>query len=94
VQRVALARAKILQPQLLLLDEPTSNLDGAAREMVIALVATLIAEGRCIVMACHDSDLIGLPNVQRMKLRDAQLEIRSPKSQQLENNHSSHSEEN
>ncbi|HEY1043017.1 MAG TPA: energy-coupling factor ABC transporter ATP-binding protein [Telluria sp.] len=75
-QRVALARAKVLSPDLLLLDEPTANLDGAAREQVIALVPTLVAEGRTVVMACHDRDLIGTPGVRRMKLRDGRLEIR------------------
>ena len=75
-QRIALARAKVLSPALLLLDEPTANLDGAAREQVIALVPALLAEGRTVVMACHDRDLIGMPGVQRMKLRDGQLEVR------------------
>ena len=75
-QRVALARAKVLKPDLLLLDEPTANLDGAAREQVIALIPALIAEGRTVVMACHDRDLIGTPGVRRMKLRDGRLEIR------------------
>ena len=75
-QRVALARAKVLQPRLLLLDEPTANLDGAAREQVIALIPTLIAAGSSVVMACHDPDLIALPGVRRMKLRDGQIEVR------------------
>ena len=75
-QRVALARAKVLAPRLLLLDEPTSNLDGAAREQVIALIPSLVAAGSSVVMACHDPDLIGLPGVQRMKLRDGHLEYR------------------
>ena len=75
-QRVALARAKVLRPKLLLLDEPTSNLDGAAREQVIALIPTLIAEGHSVVMACHDPDLIGLPGVHRLKLRDGNIEYR------------------
>jgi tungstate transport system ATP-binding protein len=74
--RVALARAKVLQPRLLLLDEPTANLDGAAREQVIALIPTMVEAGSSIVIACHDRDLINLPGVQRLKLRDGHLEVR------------------
>ncbi len=72
-QRISLARARILKPQLLLLDEPTANLDGAAREQVIALIPTLVQEGCSMIMACHDRDLIGTPGVHRLKLRDAQI---------------------
>ena len=75
-QRVALARAKVLEPKLLLLDEPTANLDGAAREQVIALIPTLIAAGSSVIMACHDRDLIALPGVQRLKLQDGRLQAR------------------
>jgi tungstate transport system ATP-binding protein len=75
-QRVALARAKVLHPKLLLLDEPTANLDGAAREQVIALIPSLTATGSTVVMACHDRDLISLPNVERLKLRDGRLQAR------------------
>ncbi|WP_241673190.1 energy-coupling factor ABC transporter ATP-binding protein [Lacisediminimonas profundi] len=75
-QRVALARAKVLEPRLLLLDEPTSNLDGPAREQVIALVPSLTATGSSVIIACHDRDLIGLPDVQRVKLRDGGLLVR------------------
>lgn len=77
-QRVALARARVLRPRLLLLDEPTANLDGPAREQVIALIPTLLSEGRSVIMACHDRDLIGLPGVQRLKLKDGRLEVRDP----------------
>ncbi|WP_353156322.1 energy-coupling factor ABC transporter ATP-binding protein [Herminiimonas fonticola] len=75
-QRVALARARVLAPKLLLLDEPTANLDGAAREQVIALIPTLVSEGNSVVMACHDRDLIALPGIQRLKIRDGKLEVR------------------
>ena len=75
-QRVALARAKVLAPRLLLLDEPSANLDGAAREQVIGLIATLTDAGSSIVMACHDRDLIKLPGVRRLKLREGALECR------------------
>jgi tungstate transport system ATP-binding protein len=75
-QRVALARARVLQPRLLLLDEPTANLDGPAREQVISLIPTLLERGSSVVMACHDRDLIGLPGIHRLKLRDGGLEYR------------------
>ena len=75
-QRVALARARVLEAKLLLLDEPTANLDGAAREQVMALIPALINAGSTVVMACHDRDLIGLAGVQRLKLRDGKLEYK------------------
>jgi tungstate transport system ATP-binding protein len=75
-QRVALARAKVMDAKLVLLDEPTANLDGAAREQVIALIPELIGAGSTVLMACHDRDLIGLPGVRRLKLRDGKLEYK------------------
>ena len=75
-QRVALARAKVLDARLLLLDEPTANLDGAAREQVIALVPQLAGTGCTVVIACHDRDLIAIPGMRRLKLRDGQLEYK------------------
>ena len=75
-QRVALARARVLSPKLLLLDEPTANLDGQAREQVIELIPTVVVAGGSVIIACHDRDLIGLPGVHRLKLRDGKLEVR------------------
>jgi tungstate transport system ATP-binding protein len=43
---------------------------------VIELIPTVVEEGGSIIVACHDRDLIGLPGVQRFKLRDGQLEYR------------------
>ena len=73
-QKIALARAKVVQPALLLLDEPTANLDGQAREQVIELIPSLVAEGMSVVMACHDRDLIHIADVHRLKLRDGVIE--------------------
>lgn len=78
IQRVALARAKVLEPELLLLDEPTSSLDGHAREQVIALVRDLASEGRTVIMVCHDRELINLPGVVRWKLGDGVLDTHHP----------------
>ncbi len=46
VQRVELARAKVPEPNCCCSTNPTSNLDGHAREQVIALIGELAAEGR------------------------------------------------
>lgn len=72
-QRIALARAEILEPRLLLLDEPTSNLDGPAREQVLALIQSLARKGRSVLVVGHDRDIINLAGTSRLKLRDGTL---------------------
>ncbi len=75
-QRVALARAKVLQPQCWLLDEPTANLDGQAREQVLALIPDLVRDGRSLLMVCHDRDLIRRADIVHWKLRDGILQYK------------------
>ena len=53
-QRMFLARALIRQPQLLLLDEPTSGVDVSTRHDVLHLLADLHADGVGIVLTTHD----------------------------------------
>lgn len=56
-QRTSLARVLVSQPQLLLLDEPFSNMDRASAERMLALLAELRAAGRTIVLTTHQREL-------------------------------------
>ncbi|MGB1310560.1 MAG: ABC transporter ATP-binding protein [Leucothrix sp.] len=53
-QRVALARACLRNAQVLLLDEPTANLDQASRLKTLELLASLKQSGVSLVIACHE----------------------------------------
>lgn len=60
-QRLMIARAWALQPEVLLLDEPTANLDPRATLAVETLVAAMHADGSTVIMTTHD-----LPQARRL----------------------------
>jgi len=55
-QRVFVARAIAQQPQLLLLDEPTTGVDAATEEALRQVVRSLVADGMPVLMSTHDLD--------------------------------------
>ena len=74
-QRVALARAKLLNPALLLLDEPTANLDGTARKQVLDLVTALCIDDHTVVIASHDPEIMRLAILDRLVVADFQIRV-------------------
>ncbi len=56
-QRVALARALVLAPQVLLLDEPTANVDPDSRAVVEKIIREASASGTTVVMSTHSMEL-------------------------------------
>jgi putative ABC transport system ATP-binding protein len=73
MQRAALARALVNEPDLLLADEPTGNLDSAAGDSIIDLFKTLHSRGLCIVVVTHNAALAAAAP-RRLELRDGRLQ--------------------
>ena len=74
-QRVALARARVLNPTLLLLDEPTANLDGDARRQVLELVTALCIDNHTVVVASHDPEIIRLAILNRLRVSNRLIQV-------------------
>ena len=72
-QRVAIARALINQPDILLADEPTGNLDPELSEEILRLFLEINLQGTTIVFATHDRELIRRVGRRVLTLEDGQL---------------------
>jgi len=73
-QRVAIARALANEPEVLLADEPTGNLDERATRGIIELFWQLNAMGMAVVMATHDLELVrSFPQARVLELDQGRL---------------------
>jgi putative ABC transport system ATP-binding protein len=73
MQRAAIARALVNQPQLILADEPTGNLDSATGESVIALFHQLNREGMTMVVVTHNAMMAEVAQ-RKLVLKDGRLQ--------------------
>jgi len=72
-QRVALARALAVDPEVMLADEPTSELDADSRELVLERLLRLAAAGKVVVLASHDPEVTARCATV-LRLRDGRVE--------------------
>jgi cell division transport system ATP-binding protein len=58
LQRVSLARALVVNPKIILADEPTGNLDWETAERIVSLFEKINQEGKTVLMATHNQNII------------------------------------
>ena len=72
-QRVAIARAIVTQPQVLIADEPTGNLDTTRSNEIMALIREFNARGITVIMVTHEEEIAAYAS-RRIVLRDGRIE--------------------
>lgn len=72
-QRVAIARATIMQPTVILADEPTGNLDRASGNDVVEILEELNNRGITLIMVTHDPEL-GMRAKRRIRMVDGRID--------------------
>lgn len=78
-QRVAIARSLANDPDVILADEPTGNLDSVTGEKMMAFLEALNKEGKTIIMVTHDPDLAKAHAKVIYSIRDGKVESHEKK---------------
>ncbi|HAG91339.1 MAG TPA: cell division ATP-binding protein FtsE [Bdellovibrionales bacterium] len=74
-QRVAIARALVHQPEVLIADEPTGNLDPTLTNEIIALLEKANARGTTVFVATHDHDLVKRKKARRIDINLGEIQL-------------------
>jgi cell division transport system ATP-binding protein len=74
-QRAAIARALMDQPEILLADEPTGNVDPPMAKRLLNLFLELNRLGTAVVIATHDFSIMDQVDARRMILTEGRLDI-------------------
>jgi ABC-type lipoprotein export system ATPase subunit len=73
-QRAAAARALISNPEILLADEPTGNLDREHGRVILDLLRRTAQKNKTVIVATHDEQIINAPDVHSYRLKEGQIE--------------------
>lgn len=73
LQRAVIARALVLEPDILLADEPTGNLDSVTAMEIVKLLSEINKKGTTIIMATHNEDIIKALSKRIIALDKGQL---------------------
>ncbi|MDH5533462.1 MAG: ABC transporter ATP-binding protein [Candidatus Pacebacteria bacterium] len=80
IQRVAIARALVMNPNILLADEPTGNLDTQTAKEIMVFIRKLNNQGHTIVLITHEKEIANYAK-RIIKLRDGKIESDKPHKQ-------------
>lgn len=75
-QRAAIARAVVAQPDLLLADEPTGNVDPEMGQRLLRLFIELNRLGTCVLIATHDRALVDAARAPELVLQNGRVSVR------------------
>jgi putative ABC transport system ATP-binding protein len=83
-QRAAIARALANNPQIIVADEPTGNLDSKTADSINALFRSLAQSGKTVIVVTHEKNSV-LNYHRTINLSDGQIESLQHESQQPQN---------
>jgi cell division transport system ATP-binding protein len=72
-QRVVIARALLNDPEIILADEPTGNLDPETSEGIMRILLEISKAGRAVIMATHNYNLLNMFPSRTLKCEDGKL---------------------
>jgi cell division transport system ATP-binding protein len=73
LQRVALARALVVEPELILADEPTGNLDWDTADKILELLLKVNKTGKTVIVATHNREIVAKAKKKVVRLKNGKV---------------------